>query len=304
MNNDFNSFLEQASKSLHNSWNEFAKQIPGIVLAIIIISIGVLIAGYAAKLLRNGISRKTDDPLMINFLSKTIKLVLILVFISLSLKVAGLEGIATSLVAAAGASALILGFAFKDIGENFISGVILSFNRPFNVNDTISIGDIFGKVKTMEFRYTKLKTFDGKDVYVPNSDVIKKAVFNYTEDGFIRLDFIVGIDYEDSIERAEALILDAIRSSQEVVEDENHETFVAVDELATSTVNLKVYFWVDTLEYRKEALKIKSNIISKVKEVILKNGLNLPADIHEIKLYGSQQAIPITIQKPQKGKNQ
>ncbi len=298
MNNDFNSFLDKASKSLHESWIDFAKQIPGIILAIIIIAVGVLIAGYASKIVKNGISRKTDDPLMTNFLSKTIKLALILVFISLSLKVAGLEGIATSLVAAAGASALILGFAFKDIGENFIAGVILSFNRPFNVNDTVSIGDIFGKVKTMEFRYTKLKTFDGKDVYVPNSDVIKKAVFNYTEDGFIRLDFVVGIDYEDSIERAEMLILEAIRSSPEVIEDEFHETFVAVDELAVSTVNLKIYFWVDTLEYRKEALKIKSNIISKVKEVILKNGLNLPADILEIKLYGSQKAIPIMIQKP------
>lgn len=118
---------------------------------------------------------------MTNFLIKAIKTVFVIIVIMFGLKVAGLDGIATGVLTAAGASAVILGFAFKDIGENFISGIILSFNRPFNVNDTVSIGDIFGRVKSMEFRYTKLKTFDGKDVYIPNSDVIKKPVFNFTD---------------------------------------------------------------------------------------------------------------------------
>ena len=212
-----------------------------------------------------------------------------------ALKVAGLGGVATAILTAAGASALIFGFAFKDIGENFISGVILSFNRPFRINDTVNIGDVFGKVQSMEFRYTKLKTFDGRDVYIPNSDIITSAVFNYTEDGYFRLDFVVGVAYEEDIRAVERVILDTLRATPGVYEDDLHEAFVTADELAVSTVNLKVYFWVQTTEYRKEALMIKSDVVANVKTAIIANEMNMPADITEIKLYGSQSEIPLVL---------
>lgn len=133
-------------------------------------------------------------------------------------QIAGLEGIATSIFTAAGASAVIIGFAFRDIGENLISGTILSFNRPFNVNETVSIEEIFEKVKSIESRYTKVRTFDGRDVYIPNSDVIKKSVFNYTEDGFYRFEFGVGIACEDPIREAEQLILNTLRGMDIIFE--------------------------------------------------------------------------------------
>lgn len=232
---------------------------------------------------------------MTNFLSKVIKLILIGFVLMFALKVAGLGGIATAIFTAAGASAIIFGFAFKDIGENFISGIILSFNRPFNINDTVSIGDVFGKVKAMEFRYTKLKTFDGRDVYIPNSDIITSAVYNYTEDGFFRLDFVVGVAYEEDIRAVENVILGTLRTTKGVYEDDLHEAFVTADELAVSTVNLRVYFWVETTEYRKEALMIKSDVIANVKTAIIANEMNMPADITEIKLYGSQTSIPVVL---------
>lgn len=278
-------------------WNEFIEQIPNIFIGILIITIGFLIANYIAKIFRTTVSVKTKDPLMTNFLTKTVKVGLIIVTIMLALKVAGLGGVATGLLTAASASAVIIGFAFKDIGENFISGVILSFNRPFDVNDTVKIGDIFGKVKMIEFRFTKLKTFDGRDVYIPNSDIIKKAVYNYTEDGFYRLDFTVGIDYEDDVDLAKKVIINTVVNTIGVIDTEKHQCFVTVDSLGVSTVNLKVIFWTKTKEYKRAALEVKSDVIKNVKTVITKNGLNMPADITEIKLYGSQDSIPITVTK-------
>ncbi len=282
-------------QAFKESWNGFIKQVPDILLAILIVAIGIFIADKISKLSRKLIINKTEDPLMTNFLGKAIKLILIVLVLMFALRVAGLQGIANTLLTAAGASAVIIGFAFRDIGENFISGVILSFNRPFNVNDTIQSGDIFGKVKAMEFRYTKVKTFDGKDVYVPNSDVLKKPLFNYTEDGFIRWDFVVGIAYEDNIEEAEALIIKTVNAQPQVINNDTHETYTTVDELSVSTVNIKIFFWVDTLEFRKEAIKARGDVISKVKIALEQNGFSLPADIQEIKLYGSQQSIPVSI---------
>lgn len=294
---NFNNTINKIKTATEAYWNEFVAQIPGIIIAIIIIALGILLANFISSLFKKAISKKTHDPLMTNFLSKTIKIGLITLVLMLGLKVAGLGGVAAGLLTAAGASAVILGFAFKDVGENFISGVILSFNRPFNVNDTVKIGDIFGKVKMMEFRFSKLKTFDGRDVYIPNSDIVKKPVYNYTEDGFYRSDFIVGIDYDDDIDTAKKVIIEAVISTNGVVDTDEHECFVTVDSLGVSTVNLKVIFWTKTKEYKRGTLEIKSDVIKNVKNVIIKNGLNMPADITEIKLYGSQDSIPITVTK-------
>lgn len=290
-----NSTIDKIKISFIENWNSFVEQVPNIVVALLIIVFGLLITNLLSNLFKKVVAQRTSDPLMTNFLTKSVKIVIIILILMFALNVAGLSGVAAGILTAAGASALIFGFAFKDIGENFISGVILSFNRPFNVNDTVEIGDVFGKVKSMEFRYTKLKIFDGRDVYIPNGDVIKKAVFNYTEDGYFRLDFIVGIAYEDKIEDAEKLILQTIRKTDGVIEDETHEAFVAVEELGVSTVNLKIFFWIETLEYRKQAHKIKSEVVTNIKEALIANGLSLPADIKEIKLYGSQTSIPVTL---------
>lgn len=291
------SVVEKIEIAFLNNWNELVKHVPDIVLAILIIALGIIVANFLSKVFRKTIQHKTHDPLMTHFLSKAFKVVLIIMVIMFALNTAGLSGIAAGILTAAGASALIFGFAFKDLGENFLAGVILSFNRPFKMDDSIKIDDIFGKVNTMEFRYTKLKTFDGRDVYLPNSDIIKKAVYNYTEDGFIRLEFIVGIAYEDNHKEAQELILQTVRKSPGVVEDENHEAFVTLDELSASTVNMKVYFWVRTIEFRREALLKRSDVIADVKDAILANGMHLPAEIRELKLYDTQKVVPVCMKK-------
>lgn len=286
---------EKLLSSLEENWIIFIKQIPGILIAILIVALGILISKKIGNLSRKVISKRSDDPIMVNFLTKGIKLLLYSIFIMYALEVAGLQSIATGILTAAGASAVIIGFAFRDIGENFISGIILSFNRPFNVNETVSIGEIFGKVKTIEFRYTKLRTFDGRDVYIPNSDVIKKPVFNYTEDGFYRFDFLVGIAYENNIGEAEKLIKQVVKNTKGTFEDDTHRNFIVADELAVSTVNLKVHFWINTFEYGKEALVIKGKVITNVKEALLQEGFSLPANIQELKLYDTQSSIPVSV---------
>ncbi|TYB78501.1 mechanosensitive ion channel family protein [Bizionia myxarmorum] len=288
--------LQLIEESVKAYWVTFLGRVPKIILAILMIVIGFLLANVISRFFKKTILLRAQDPLMINFLSKTVKLGVIILVIMMALKVAGLGGIATGLLTAAGASAVIIGFAFKDVGENFISGIILSFNRPFDVDDTVMVDNIFGKIKSLEFRYTKLKTFDGRDVYIPNSDIIKKAVYNYTEDGFFRLDFMVGIDYDDDIETAKTVIMNTVRNTEGVFEDEEHECFVVVESLGVSSVNLKILFWTKTKEYRKRALEVKSSVIKNVKQVIIENGLNMPADITEIKLYGSQTSIPVSVE--------
>ena len=288
---------DSIAESFQKFYHNFIDQLPGIGLGLLIIILGVLIGIWIGRFTTRRISARTSDPLMSRFLGKAIRFLIIITAIMLGLKAAGLGGVATGILTAAGASAVVLGFAFKDIGENFISGIILAFNRPFDVNDTVEIAENFGKVKALEFRYTKLKTFDGKDVYIPNSDVLTKPVTNYTEDGFFRWNFGVGIAYEDHIEGAKLIIMDTLRKDPLVIEDELHKNFVIEDELGTSTVNLKVYFWVDTKDFRMQASITKGNVVRTVKEALMDAGYYLPADIQEIKLYGKEKEFPVRFKK-------
>lgn len=287
------STTEIIEQSLNLYYHKFLQILPRIALAVLVIILGVLLAQLLTNIYKRRFQQKSEDPLMAKFLAQAIKIIFIILAIMIALQVAGLDGIATGLLTAVGGGAIILGFAFQDIGKNFLAGIILAFNRPFSINDTIKIDDIFGKVKELSFRYSHIKTFDGRDIYIPNSDVLTKPVENYTADGLFRVDFIVGIGYEDDITEAKKVIQEILDKNTEIVHDVNLENFVIEDELAASTVNLKVFFWVDTKDYRRASRVLRGLVIREVKEVLLEKGFNLPADIKEIKIYGSEDAIPI-----------
>ncbi len=288
---------ETITNSIENYYDAFLNMLPRIALGIMIIVVGFLIAQFITGIYRRRILKKAEDPLMAKFLAQAIKTVLIIITILLALQAAGLSGIATGILTAAGGAAIVLGFAFQDIGKNFLAGIILAFNRPFNINDTIKIDDIFGKVKALNFRYSHIKTFDGRDIYIPNSDVLTKPVANYTADGFYRVDFLVGIGYEDDIEAAKKIIQSVLDNEPEIIKDELHENFVIEDELAASTVNLKVFFWVDTVDYRRASRVLRGMVIRKVKEALSEAEFNLPANVTELKVYGGEEDIPLRVRK-------
>ena len=276
-------------------WNSFLEMLPRLAVAAVVLLIGIFIVNWLTKLIQRNFLQNAKDPLLAVFLRRIVKIVLFILLGILVLQVAGLSQAAGGILAGAGVSAVVLGFAFKDIGENFIAGLILAFNRPFDVNDTIEVNDVFGKVKALQFRYTHIKTFDGKDVYVPNAEVFTNAVTNYTADGYIRFSFVVGIAYEDKIQAAKDLIIRTIEAEPEVLHDDDHPAFVVEDELGVSTMNLKVFFWVGTADFRGGALKIRGNVIRNVKEALEDNGFYLPADIQEIKLYGNAEPLDLRV---------
>jgi small-conductance mechanosensitive channel len=100
--------------------------------------------------------------------------------------------------------------------------------------------------------------------------VLTKPVLNYPSDGYYRLDFALGIGYEDDINSVKAIISDILNNTESVLEDKDHETFIIEDELASSNVNLKVFFWVHTRDYRVAALVLRVRLIKRVIEVLIK----------------------------------
>lgn len=285
---------EEIQAKLLSYWEILIESIPKITLSIIITTTFILIAIGVTKIFRKKMMQKAGNKLVVDYIVRLVKFLLILAGIILGLNTLGLTGIAGGLLAGAGVGAVVLGFAFKEIGENFLAGVILVFDRPFHLGDTVTVKGNMGKITALNFRTTQMKTFDGRDVYIPNILVITNEVYNHTQDGFLRLEFLIGIDYDDDIKEAIRGITEIVNSNPEVLKSE--KTLVLIDEFAASTVNLKVMFWVNTIDYKISALETKTEIMRTVKDYLLKNKFGLPANIQEIKMY-KPEPIPIIIKR-------
>lgn len=274
-----------------NYWEIFLNSIPKIAISAIILGIFILLGILLSKYLKKKLNRKSDSPLITNFIIQLVKAVIFSAGLMLALNALGLKGIAGGLLAGAGVGAVILGFAFKELGENFLAGILLVFDRPFSMGDTITVNDNIGVVKDLKFRTTQLKTFDGKDVYIPNSDIITNTVYNHTEDGFLRQSFIIGIDYDNDIDVAVSLITTIVNNHPQILTDE--KTQVLINDFGVNSVNLEVRFWTKTKDYKVAAYQIKFEVMRDVKIALMKHQFGLPANIQEVKLYNN---APLEVQ--------
>lgn len=271
--------------SLENYWETFLRHVPGILLALVILILAILISKWLSGVFKTRIGKRIDDPLLSSFLARILRIVLIVIGVLLAFNAIGLTGIAGGLLAGAGVGAIVIGFAFQDIGSNFLGGIILAFNRPFNIGDTIEIGDHMGRVVALSLRNTQIKTFDGKDVYIPNSTMIQDELINYTIDGFLRIEFAVGIDYDENVGKVQNIIYAALKKQEAVLHGEDKQPLVLISDLGVSTVNLSVKFWVETFDYKISSAVLKSRIIGQVLEDLVASKIGLPADILELKHY-------------------
>ncbi|GAA4381153.1 mechanosensitive ion channel family protein [Hymenobacter koreensis] len=287
--------FEEITTVINSYWRQFLFALPRLLAAAVLLAVVWIGAARLRTWLAARLRQHSDDPLLTDFLTQVGRWLLMGLGLMLALNILGLSGVVGGLLAGAGISAFIVGFAFKDIAENFLAGILLAFNRPFRVNDTIQIKDLFGRVTKLNLRSTDILTFDGRDISIPNAIVLKEPLINFTRNGFIRQDFTVGVDYDDDAEAAIALLLEQVRQEPEVSQQKGREPFAVIDELAASTVNVKVFFWTDTSDYRRGVLELRSRVMNRVKSVLLAEGYALPPDILELRLPPKMPPVPVQV---------
>lgn len=234
--------------------------------------------------LERRLTLRMEDDLLARFLSGIFGTLVVIVGVMVVLRIVGLTGVVTSVLAGAGISAFIIGFALKDIGENFLAGILLAFKRPFKVGDIVDVGGVSGQIISLNLRDTQIKTGNGKDVFIPNSILIKNPLVNYTIDGFLRYGFVVGLDYGSDYHGALEVIKNAMIGIPGIVVKRRKIT-VRVIELAESTLNIEVNYWVDTLDHSIPDADVKSAAILRVLIALEKAGYNMPAKIIELKTH-------------------
>jgi small conductance mechanosensitive channel len=264
------------------SYYEFLVELfPKLILALTVLILFWVIAIRARSFARKRLLGSIEDPLLANFIARIIKFAFILIGILGFLQIIGLGKAASSLLAGAGISAFIIGFAFKDIGENFLAGILMAFQRPFRIGDIVETGTTMGKIVGLSFRETHIKTFDGKDVFVPNGMILKNPIINYTIDGFLRQDFVVGLDYEADLHEAMNIILEQLRGVEGILQ-EDKAPFIFITDLNSNTVDLTVYYWFNT-DSGVSSIQIKNMAIRMVLNALQEAGFHLPRTVVEIK---------------------
>ena len=176
------------------------------------------------------------------------------------------------LVAGLGITTVAIGFAFKDVLQNFFAGVLLLWRRPFVVGDEIVFENFQGKVEDITVRSTRVRTYDGERAIIPNGVIYTSAVLVRTAYPERRLKAVVGIGYPDDIEKARAAIMKVLNDNKDVIRDPG--PWVYVSELAPSSVNFTVYFWVNSEQ--REALRVGNEIITGIKYALDKAGIDMP----------------------------
>lgn len=279
---NFQQSIERLKEILLGDIESVERIVVALLFGAVILTVFFFISRWIQTLVLRRINKRTDDPLIADFVGSFVRIAIMLFGITLLLRFLGLTGAVGGILAGAGVTAFVIGFALKDIGENILAGILLAFKRPFRIGDIVEISSIRGRVLELNLRDTQVKTFDGKDVFVPNANIIKSPLVNFTIDGFLAYNFTVGLDYGSDYKQALKLIEEAITRVPGVLQD-GRKPAVNVKEMGESTLNVAVSYWVNTHDPVLGDDKVKSNAIVEVLTTLEKNGFNLPGNIIELK---------------------
>ncbi|HYW18127.1 MAG TPA: mechanosensitive ion channel family protein [Nodularia sp. (in: cyanobacteria)] len=274
-----NAEISTAWDKVQSMINGFIVLLPNIVLALIVFIIFLFIASrikaLVKRLTRNRHSAR-NLGLVLGRLAQGLT-ILIGLFIALSIVIPSFK--AGDLVQLLGISGVAIGFAFRDILQNFLAGILILLTEPFQIDDQIVFKGFEGTVENIQTRATTIRTYDGRRIVIPNSELFINSVTVNTAFDNRRLEYDVGIGYGDDIDRAKQLMLDAMLSVNEVLKDPAPD--VLVMELAESTVNIRVRWWVHPPR-RADNLISRDKVIIAIKKTLVANAIDLPFPTQQI----------------------
>lgn len=263
-------------EAFQKQWVVFLDLMPKIIMALLVLIVAVWIGRKLGKTVLIIFSRTSLSGIHKSFFLNTITLLFVILGLIIALNILGLEKVAASLLAGGGITAVVLGFAFREIGENFLAGFFLAFSRPFNIGDTIQSGDFIGVVKSIELRNTHIRTADGRDIFIPSSQIFNQPLINYTKDGLRRPSFVVGIDYGDDAIKAVRLLLEVTKNVEGVLQKPPPGVYIS--ELTAQYVQLEIFFWLDVFKEGVDFLKIKSKVMDNCRKTLLDNDFTLSSE--------------------------
>lgn len=273
--------MDFSNIDLKNLWETYGIEWgTNIILALVIFFVGRWASKLVSGIVQRLLSRAKMDDMLINFIMSILNAVLLLFIIIASLSQLGVD--TTSLVALIGAAGLAIGLALKDSLQNFASGVMLIVFKPFKVGNYVEAAGTAGVVESVGIFSSTFRTGDNREVIIPNGNIYKGTITNYSARETRRVDMVFGIGYDDDIKQAKQILTDLVESDERVLQDP--APTIALSELADSSINFIVRPWVKSGDY----WSLKWDMNEKVKHAFDEAGIGIPYPQMDVHLHGQE----------------
>ncbi len=253
-------------ENMRDSTVEYA---PVVMVAIVVFFLFLLAASVLSKgLIRIGKETRLDDTLAV-LLARIGHTALTFFGLLVAAVIALPNFRPVDMLAGLGVASIAVGFALKEILQNFFAGVLILWRKPFLIGDEINTGDYRGTVEDINIRAIRLRTYSGTVAVIPNSQIFGNPVEVITGLSQRRVELVVGIGYFDSTSKAKSLILNYLETLPEI---ERPKAYIT--ELAPSSVNIKVHFW--TQAHELNVLKMTDMALEGIKDTLDNAGIDIP----------------------------
>ena len=259
--------------------NDFIVRLPYFMVAIVVLLVFWLLSLIFKSVVSKLLSKSHTHRNLVRVFQRIGGALIFFIGLMIAMVIAIPGFTPAKLVGALGIGSVAIGFAFKDIFQNLLSGILLLLSEPFRIGDQIVSGEFEGTVEDIKVRATTIRTYDGRQVVIPNSQLYTSALTVNTAYKRRRLELTVGIGYEDDIRKAKEVILQALEKAETV--SKLAEPSVVATEFGASSIDLKVRWFINDGTQANKVASIHEVIIE-IKDQLDAAGVNIPFPIRTL----------------------
>ncbi|MCM1529458.1 MAG: mechanosensitive ion channel [Alistipes sp.] len=267
--------VEQASGFFSGIADYFKAALPLIVIAVIVLIVGIVLTKLITRFISAVMKRSTVDNAARKFIVSVIRTILYLIVVIIALSIINVP--MTSVITIIGAAGLAASLALQNCLTNLCGGFVILFSKPFAAGDTVELDGTVGIVREIGILNTKLHTFDGKTVLIPNGNVTAAKLINYTDTPTRRVDLNIDISYTSDFSAARQLILSAVCENPMILQ--KPAPVVRMSSHKESSVGIDVLVWTENDNYKEVSYTLNETI----KQLFDKSGIEIPykqLDVH------------------------
>lgn len=276
--------VERSAWDFSPAWDQLrvmgrtaVQSLPAAIISLFVLALTFFATIFATRTARKVGAKRFRNALLSEVAARAAAIPVIIIGLYLAMRVSGLTQIAATVLGGTGLIGIIIGIAFRDIAENFLASILISMQRPFQAGDLVTITDHHGFVQKVTTRGTIIVTLDGNHVQIPNATIYKSVIRNHSANPNGRLDYIIRIGYDDSMERTQEIVLKVLREHPAVLADP--EPLILVEELTATGINIHAYFWINGRDF--SGSRVRSATLRQIVAALAEAGITMP-DAREV----------------------
>ncbi len=232
----------------------FLTFLPSLIAAVAVFIVTLTASAWLARVVASASRRRHADPELTILLQRFTRWAIIIVGTLLALEQVDFD--VTSLIAGLGIAGFTIGFALQDVAKNFVAGILLLLQQPFQIDDVVEVGHFKGKVENITLRATEMQAIDGRRVIIPNGDVFVSPIINYTQSQRRRIEISTGVAYDSDLDHVIRVSEAAIEEVPGLLEDPPPK--IVFSAFGASAVDLTILYWVDTEEGSERKVDVEN----------------------------------------------